>query len=150
MKELTVQEILGFSRDIEKESYSFYTRVETVTDDRELKTLAAELARSEEDHYNRICRLLEAARLPQEELSALVSLSAGDYEFLVTTRTMPEAPDVRWILETALAREISTGSVYRALLSFTNLSEDVIKLFSDLVLQEEGHAGIIRRKLERL
>ena len=150
MKELSVREILEYSRNIEQESFGFYTQVNRKFEDKELKALTAELAQSEEDHYNRICRLLEETEMTESDLSSAVSISREDYDFLVTTRALPKDPTPRWILETAFEREKSTGNVYRTLLSFTNLSEDVIEVFSDLILQEEGHAGKIKRKLDKL
>ncbi|MCD6398268.1 MAG: ferritin family protein [Spirochaetaceae bacterium] len=143
MKEFTVKEILEYSRNIEQESYKFYKDAGPQFKDDELKKLADELATEEMGHYNRLNRLLENTKLTEEELNLKVQIKNSDYEMLIGTRSIPENPTALSILETAYQREVNTGNVYRTLISFTNLTDDLIETFSDLVNQEKGHANRI-------
>ena len=144
MKEFTVKEILEYSRNIEQESYSFYKDAVPKFDDDELKVLAEDLAKEEMGHYNRINKLLENTKLTEEEMDLKVRIKDSDHEMLISTREIPENPTPLSILETAYQREVNTESVYRTLISITNLSEDVIEIFTDLVNQEKGHANRIQ------
>ncbi len=144
MKEFTVKEILEYSRNIEQESYSFYKDAVPKFADDELKVLAEDLAKEEMGHYNRINKLLENTKLTEEEMDLKVRIKDSDHEMLISTREIPENPTPLSILETAYQREVNTESVYRTLISITNLSEDVIEIFTDLVNQEKGHANRIQ------
>ncbi len=144
MKEFTVKEILEYSRNIEQESYSFYKDAVPKFDDNGLKVLAEDLAKEEMGHYNRINKLLENTKLTEEEMDLKVQIKDSDHEMLIATREIPENPTPLSILETAYQREVNTESVYRTLISITNLSEDVIEIFTDLVNQEKGHANRIK------
>ncbi len=143
MKEFTVKEILEYSRNIEQESYSFYKDAITKFDDDELKVLAEDLAKEEMGHYNRINKLLENTKLSEEEMNIKVQIKESDHDMLISTRKIPENPTALSILEAAYQREVNTESVYRTLISITNLTEDVIETFTDLVNQEKGHASRI-------
>ena len=69
MKEFTVIGILEYSRNIEKESYSFYKEAELKLQDENLKSLVQDLAIEEMGHYNRINKLLEDNKLTEEEMN---------------------------------------------------------------------------------
>jgi rubrerythrin len=144
MKEFTVKEILEYSRNIEQESYSFYKDAVPKFDNDELKVLAEELSKEELGHYNRINKLLENTKLSTEEMNIKVQIKESDHKMLVATREIPENPTAISILEAAYQREVNTESVYRTLISITDLAKDVIDIFTDLVNQEKGHANRIK------
>jgi len=138
MKEFTVKGILEYSRNIEQESFKFYKDAGAQFKENDLKVLADELAKEEMGHYNRLNKLLEDTKLTEEELNIKVQIKDSDHEMLIGTRSIPENPTALSILETAYQREVNTGNVYRTLISFTNLTDDLIETFSDLVNQEKG------------
>ena len=144
MKEFTVKEILEYSRNIEQESYSFYKDAIPKFENDELKVLAEDLAKEEMGHYNRINKLLENTKLTEEEMNIKIQIKESDHDMLISTRKIPKNPTALSILEAAYQREVNTESVYRTLISITNLSEDVIETFTDLVNQEKGHANRIK------
>lgn len=149
MKELTVRGVLEFSRNIEMESYTFYTEAGKKFDDRELNAVLADLAEQEMKHYNKFNQLLENTKLTREELDMKVSISKEDHDTLVATPDLPESPSVIEVLETAYKRERNTESVYRTLSTMTNLSEDIVSTFDDLMVQEQGHANRISGLMEK-
>ncbi len=149
MKEFTVKGILEYSRNIEQESYSFYKEAGQKLEDDELKLLAEELAKEEMGHYNRINKLLEDTKLTEEEMSVKVQIKESDHNMLISTRKIPENPTALSILEAAFQREKNTESVYRTLISMTNLTEDLIETFTDLVNQEKGHANRIESIMKK-
>ncbi len=144
MREFTISEVLEYSKNIENESYTFYTAVSRDASASELKNLATELAEEELKHFNRINTLLEKNTLSKDAMDKKIQIKKEDYEYLVSTRELPDDATSLSILETAYEREVKTESVYRTLLSFTDLSDDVVEVFSDLMLQEKGHAGRIK------
>lgn len=149
MKDFTVKEILEYSRNIEQESYTFYKEAGPKLDDKELKVLAEELAIEEMGHYNRINKILENTKLTEEELNVKIQIKESDHEMLVATRKIPENPTALSILEAAYQREKNTESVYRTLISITDLSNELIETFTDLVNQEKGHANRIESIMKK-
>ena len=149
MKEFNVSEVLNYSRNIEKESYDFYTKAGSVLKDGELKKIASTLADEELKDYNRINTLLEKASLTAEEMNKRIKIKQEDYDHLVATRELPADSTTLLVLETAYQRELKTESVYRTLISFTDLSEDIIDTFSDLMAQEKGHANRIQSLMKK-
>ena len=91
-------------------------------------------------HYNRLNNLLEGFKVSEEDLKVKVQMAKVHYETLVATRVMPDNPTVQDLLEIAYKREVDTKAVYNSLTTITNLTEDVVKVFEDLMFQEEGHA----------
>jgi len=150
MKEFSVQEILEFSRSIEMESYTYYTHVEQIAVESELKELASALAAEEMKHYNRMNQFLEENKLTKEELDEQVRVAKSDHAMLIETREIPEHPTSLAILERAYDREVHTGNMYRTLLAYTNLSADLVATFEDLVDQEEGHAKRIDSLIRKI
>ncbi len=144
MKDFTVNEVLEYSKNIEKESYSFYKDAAVKFENEQLKTLAEELAKEEMGHYNRIMTLLENTKITQEEMNLRVQIKKEDHKILVETRKIPDNPTTLMILETAYQREINTESIYRTLISITDLPDSIVRLFTDLVNQEKGHANRIK------
>jgi len=150
MKDLTVEGVIQFSQKIEQESYQFYKSSSLKLKDPHLNRLTDDLAAAEIDHLNRLRKLLDERRLSREELDQPVQLAEEDYQKIVATTEISDTATPRTILESALLREQNTESTYRMLLTFTNLSEEIIRVFEYLVNQEAGHVKIIRNKLENL
>ncbi len=144
MRDFTVSEVLEYSRNIEMESYNFYKTVSTDVSSTELKELALELAEEELKHYNLISTLLEKGHLTSIDMDHIIQLKNEDIDHLVATKDLPADSTPFSILETAYNRELKTESIYRTLLSFTDLAENIIETFSTLVAQEKGHATRIR------
>ena len=140
MKEIIVEEILNYSKRIELESYGFYKECTLCMKEPDLKKLADDLAEEEMGHYNRLNNLLEGFKVSEEDLKVKVQMAKVHYETLVATRVMPDNPTVQDLLEIAYKREVDTKAVYNSLTTITNLTEDVVKVFEDLMFQEEGHA----------
>ncbi len=149
MKEFTVSQVLEYSKNIEQESYDFYKSASAVLKDAELKELVLGLADEELKHYNRINKLLEKAALTAEMLDKRIGIKEEDYDHLVGSRELPENPTALSILETAYLREVKTESVYRTLLSFTDLADSVVDTFTELVAQEKGHASRIKSIMQK-
>jgi len=114
MKEFTVEEILEFSRNIEMESYTYYTTAAQRFDDPALKDL------------------------PRE-----------DHDRLVEARVLPDNPTPRMVLEAAYEREVHTGGLYRTMITLTNLPDDIVRTFSELMDQEQGHANRIQSLMRK-
>lgn len=74
----------------------------------------------------------------------VIQIKNEDIDHLVATKDLPADPTLFSILETAYNRELKTESIYRTLLSFTDLAENIIETFSTLVAQEKGHTTRIK------
>ncbi|MCD6587285.1 MAG: hypothetical protein J7K88_01900 [Candidatus Fermentibacteraceae bacterium] len=149
MRELTVEEIIRYAQRIEKESYNFYKEAVKRFSPGNLRNTADELAESEMLHLNRLRKLLEEKKLTEADLEHRVSFDTTQYDQLVNTEKIPENASVAEILNTALLRETKTAETYRLFLSFTGISTELSDLFEYLYSQEEGHATLIRNKLNR-
>ena len=150
MKEFSVEEIIKYSQKIEQESYSFYKEAETRVGDADVEELIRELQDAEVEHLNKLKGLLHEQTLSKEELDTKLNLEIDPQEMIVSLQPMPDNPTPVTVLQTALQREKNTEGLYRQLLAFTNLSEDITSLFQYLVNQEKGHVTIIKNKLKRL
>ena len=149
MKEIIVEEVLNYSKKIELESYSFYKESAVVLESSDLKLVVEDLAEEEMNHYNRLNKLLEGAKASEADLNQKVQIAKAHYETLVATRQMPDNPTVADILEIAYQREVDTRAVYNSLVTMTDLSEDILEVFQDLMLQEEGHANRIKSLMQK-
>lgn len=149
MKEIIVEEVLNYSKKIELESYSFYKESAVVLESSDLKLVVEDLAEEEMSHYNRLNKLLEGAKASEADLNQKVKIAKAHYETLVATRQMPDNPTVADILEIAYQREVDTRAVYNSLVTMTDLSEDILEVFKDLMLQEEGHANRIKSLMQK-
>jgi rubrerythrin len=150
MEELSIQQVIEFSQSIEEESHNFYTEASRRLDDPQLKTLTEELAASEVDHLNRLRQILKLKSISGEELNRRVRLETSAYEKVVSVKGIPDGATAEDILNRALERETATASTYKMLVSMTNLSSEVVELFSYLATQEAGHVTSIKNKLARL
>ncbi|OPX28582.1 MAG: hypothetical protein B1H09_07595 [Gemmatimonadaceae bacterium 4484_173] len=149
MRELTVEEIVRYAQNIEKESYNFYKEAGKLFSDENLKKTADELAESEMLHLNRLRKLLDEKKLTKADLEHRVSFDTTQYDQLVNTEKIPENASVTDIFNTALMRETKTAEAYRLFVSFTGISTELSDLFEYLYSQEEGHASLIRNRLNQ-
>lgn len=149
MKEFTVEEILEFSRNIEMESYTYYTTAAQRFDDSALKELATDLAGQELEHYNKFNKILEDYKLSRAELDARIAIPREDHDRLVEARVLPDYPTPRMVLEAAYEREVHTGGLYRTMITLTNLPDDIVRTFSELMDQEQGHANRIQSLMRK-
>ena len=144
MRDFTVPEVLEYSRNIEMESYDFYKTISEEVSSIELKELASELAEEELKHFNLISALLDKGHFTSADMDQIVKIKHEDIDHLVSSKKLPVNPTTLLILETAYNRELRTQSIYRTMLSFTNLAEEIIETFSMLIAQESGHANRIK------
>jgi len=144
MRDFTISEVLEYSRNIEKESYAFYTTVSKEPGSDKLKILAVELANEELKHYNRLNTFLEKGTLTKADMDKMIQINQEDIDHLIATKELPANSTPLSILETAYNRELKTENVYRTLLSFTNIAKDIVDTFSELALQEKGHASRLK------
>jgi rubrerythrin len=150
MKAFSVEEIIHYSQKVEQESYSFYKEAENRISGQDVLPLLRELQEAEIEHLNKLRTLLKEKKLSQEELDTKLDLEIDPQQMLVSLEPMPEDPTPTMVLQTALKREKNTEALYRQLLAFTDISEDVVSTFNYLVSQEKGHVITIENKLERL
>lgn len=150
MKTFSVEEIIHFSQRIEEESFSFYKEAEEKVAGDDVKALTRELQSAEMKHLNKLKGLLQETKLSRKELDEQITLKHDPEEMIVSLQTIPPGAGQREILKTALSREKNTEGLYRSLLAFTDLSEDVTSTFQYLVKQEQGHVVTIENKLNSL
>lgn len=149
MKEFSVEEIVHYSQKVEQESYAFYKEAELRVEG-EVVPLIQELQDAEIQHLNKLRNLLEEKKLSKDELDTKLNLEIDPEQMIVSLAPMPENATAESVLQTALKREKNTEALYRQLLAFTNLSEDITSTFEYLVAQEKGHVITIENKLKRL
>jgi len=148
--EISVREIIEYARNIESESFAFYTAAAGVLSGPDALETARELAAEERKHFERLGRLLEADRLSSASLDARITTEVDLSRRVVPTMEISAESSPREILQVALQREERTRDQYRTFISFSNLDTAVVDLFADLVDQEEGHARRIKSLLESL
>lgn len=148
MREFSLKEVLEYSRDIEQESYKFYREAASHIKKDELKNLLEDLAEEELGHFNRFNNLLDNTKLTEDEMNSKIQIKQSDLDMMISTKLIPAEATALEILEIARQREINTGNIYRTLLSITNLSDNVIDTFTDLMNQEKGHATRISRLMD--
>ncbi len=145
MKELTTRDILEHAAKIEMESFAFYSLATEAMTDKELKNLCRDLAEQEKGHLNNVRALLKTlgpghtVPAPFDTLERLIV--HGD----VSPRSTP-----REILTVAYGRELNTRQFYATMLALTDLGPDIVKLFEELMRQEELHADSVKKRLDRL
>ncbi len=146
MTDFSVEDIIHHSQNIEQESFAFYKSAEEKLKNESLIGLVRELAEAEIDHFNKLKSMLSEQKLSEQELKATVSLEEAGLDMIVKVRDIPENAEAREILSIALEREKKTKNLYRRLLAFTNISEDLTGTFEYLVNQEAGHVIKIETK----
>jgi rubrerythrin len=145
MKELTTRDILEHAAKIEMESFAFYSLASEAMADKELKKLCQDLAEQEKGHLNNVRTLLKTlgdghtVPAPFDTLDRLIVHGS------VSPRSTP-----REILTVAHGRELNTRQFYATMLALTDLGPDMVKLFEELMRQEELHADSVKKRLDRL
>lgn len=144
MNDLSIREIIEHSQRVEQESYAFYTQAVGIVRDEAVKPLLRELAEEEIRHYNLLGALLDQDKIDEADLAARVGLDTDLYNRFVKTHEITASSSQQEVLSIALERETNTEALYAMLLTFTNLSDEIIRVFENLRLQEVGHANRIR------
>jgi len=150
MRKLTVRGILEFSERIETESFDFYTAAERAIADASLKKLCRDLATQEQDHVNQIRARLDRAKLDRAALEKSMPVDSAVMKRIVATSPITPGATPRAILTIAHQREMNTRQFYSTLLTLTELDRDIVKLFEELMRQEELHAESVKKRLARL
>ena len=150
MRELTIREIIEYASNIEAESHKFYTEASEKISHPETAQLAKELSEEETGHYNHLMDLINEKRLSSTQLDTIISGKEAIEDKMVKIDDITADSEPIDILEIALQREINTERLYTTYLTFTNLPENVIKVFEDLKHQEVGHQNRIKTLIKKL
>ncbi|HSA32480.1 MAG TPA: ferritin family protein [bacterium] len=145
MRELTTRDILEHAAKIETESFAFYSLAAEAMTDKGLKELCRDLAEQEKGHLNNVRALLKTLG-PGRTVPA----PAGTLERLIVHGEVSPRSTPREILTIAHQRELNTRQFYQTMLALTDLGPDMVKLFEELMRQEELHAESVKKRLERL
>ncbi|HNZ54513.1 MAG TPA: ferritin family protein [bacterium] len=150
MKDFTIREIVEYAEKIEAESHKFYALAAEMIKEPDTKNLAFDLAEEETKHFNHLRDLLNESRLTSLELDIVVSQGIDLLNRTVKTAEITGDSDPIDILEVALEREINTEELYKMYLTFTNLPDNVVKVFEDLRNQEIGHQNRIKTLIKKI
>ena len=150
MKEFSVRDIILFSQRIEQESYDYYMKAKGILKKQELQDFVNDLALSELNHKARLARLLNEEKPADSELDKDLNAESPAYRKLVNSPDINENSTTEDILKTAVTREENTRDLYKMMISLTNIDPSIVKIFEDLVKQEEGHANVLKEKLKKL
>ena len=143
--EMKISDILKYSIKIEHESQLFYEDSKTRVTDAPVVELLTELAAEEVKHEARLTGLLKDLKDGDAE-----NFSRESLDRLIQNRQVTDGAAEKEVLETALEREEHTRDFYRQISTMTNLSDDVIDIFTMLFNQESGHVKRISSKLKSL
>ncbi|MEA2078161.1 MAG: ferritin family protein [Candidatus Marinimicrobia bacterium] len=150
MKIFNVKEIIEYAIQIEKESFEFYTRASNNNGAGEVKDLLVQLAGEEVDHQNRLKGLINEAKVNPELLQKEMEIDTTVMDRIVETSMIPIEAVALDVLEIALEREKNTERTYAMLMTLTQISDDIVKVFEDLRLQEQGHVNKIQARINRI
>jgi len=151
MREFTIQEVIEYAQKVEKESYQFYKSAADILNDPGTVELAGKLSLEEEKHYNYLGDLLSGEKASPKELGRKVHLDKVDPEDqMVSTSDISGNATALDILNIALEREKNTEQLYGMLLSMTDLSESMTKVFEDLKKFEHNHVDQVSAMIDRI
>jgi rubrerythrin len=150
MKEFSVREIVEYAIRIEQESFAFYSNASEVLQNLEVVELTRALAADEVDHLNRLRQLLSKKTITPAELAIRLNLDTTLMDRIVETHPIVSTSSSLEVLNMALEREQNTERTYTMFMTFTNIAENIVKLFGDLRNQERGHANRIQSKIRKL
>ena len=71
-------------------------------------------------------------------------------ERIVETSVIPVEAGALDVLKVALEREKNTERTYGMLMTLTQISDDVVEVFEDLRLQEQGHVNKIQARINKI
>lgn len=150
MKIFSVQEIIEYAIQIEKESFEFYTRAAEKVNTGEVHDLLVQLSGEEVDHQNRLKGLIHEGKVSMQTLLKEMEVDTTIMDRIVETSKIPVSAEPLDVLKVALEREKNTEQTYAMLLTLSHITDDIIKVFEDLRLQEVGHANKIQARIEKL
>jgi len=150
LKELTVEEIVGYAIKIERESLLFYEDAVKILQDDTLSALTKDLAKQEQEHIDRLKGLLQEEEGGKEYLKNRIKVDRSSLDRIVQTKEITEDSSPLSILETALEREINTKKNYEMFLGIAHLNESVVSQFEILKNMEATHAEIITNRINDL
>lgn len=150
MKDFTIREIVEYAEKIEAESHKFYALAAQMIKEPGTKKLTLELAEEETKHFNHLRDLLNRERLTSLELDIVVAKGINLDNRTVKTAEITEDSDPIDVLEVALEREINTEELYKMYLTFTDIPDNMIKVFEDLRNQEIGHQNRIKTLIKKI
>jgi len=150
MKIFSVKEIIEYAIKIEKESFEFYNRAYEQVNDMDVKDLTVQLAGEEVGHQNRLLNLINEETVSIEILMKELEVDTTIMDRIVETSVIPAEASALQVLEVALEREKSTERTYGMLMTLTQISDDVVVVFEDLRLQEQGHVNKIQARINKI
>jgi len=150
MKIFNVKEIIEYAIQIEKESFEFYTRASNDSKAEEVKDLLVQLAGEEVGHQNRLKSLIDDGKVTPETLLKEMEIDTTVMERIVETSVIQKGAVATDVLKVALEREKNTEQTYAMLMTLTQISDDVVEVFEDLRLQEQGHVNKIEARINKI
>jgi rubrerythrin len=150
MKIFNVKEIIEYAIQIEKESFEFYTRAAKNTIEGAVKDLLVKLSGEELDHQNRLKALIDETKVNSELLLKEMEVNTAVMDRIVKTSLISANASPLEVLQVALQREENTEQTYAMLMTLTQISDDVVEVFEDLRLQEQGHVNKIQARINKL
>lgn len=150
MKVFNLKEIIEYAIKIEKESFEFYNKAYDKVDDPDVKDLTAQLAGEEVDHQNRLRKLIDEKTVSADILFKEMEVDTTLMDRIVETSVIPEDAGALDVLNVALEREKNTEQTYAMLQTLSQITDDIVKVFEDLRLQEVGHANKIQARINKL
>ncbi|MCK5816512.1 MAG: ferritin family protein [Candidatus Marinimicrobia bacterium] len=150
MKIFNVKEIIEYAIQIEKESFEFYTHASNDNGVEEVKDLLIRLAGEEVSHQNRLKGLIDEGKVTPETLLKEMEIDTTVMDRIVETSIIPIGAVALDVLKIALEREKNTERTYGMLMTLTQISDDVVEVFEDLRLQEQGHVNKIEARISKI
>lgn len=150
MKIFNVKEIIEYAIHIEKESFVFYTNAAKLIKDADVKALLVKLSGEEVDHQNRLKGLIEETKVSPEFLLKEMEIDTTIMDRIVKTSLIPDDASALDVLNVALEREKNTEQTYAMLMTLTQISDDIVEVFEDLRLQEQGHVNKIQARINKI
>ncbi len=150
MKIFNVKEIIEYAIHIENESFVFYTNAAKLIEDADIKVLLVKLSSEEVDHQNRLKGLIDEAKISPEFLLKEMEIDTTIMDRIVETSMIHGDASALDVLNVALEREKNTEQTYAMLMTLTQISDDIVEVFEDLRLQEQGHVNKIQARINRI
>lgn len=150
MELYSVQDIIEYGIQIEKESFAFYTKVSEIAKDDEVKDLIKLLASEEVDHQNRLKGLIDEQKISTKELDKELEIDERLMDRIIQTEEITAKSTSMDVLNVAFEREKNTMETYAMLSTLSNIEGDILDIFEDLRLQEKGHMNKIQYRIDLL
>ena len=150
MKVFNVKEIIEYAIKIERESFEFYNRAYEHVENMDVKDLTIQLAGEEVDHQNRLRKLIDEEIISPDTLLKEMEVDTTYMDRIVETSTIPTDANALDVLNIALERENNTERTYAMLMTLSHITDDVVKVFEELRVQEQGHAKKITARMKKI